>query len=956
MPPTTTGTTPPTTTAWNISDYQSNTDYYNSLSSRHNFDQSDNLRLDRLSSPRFHPIDGRSIIYLRRQSHMPDVRQSTTTLHWLDLEANNSVQLTRPIWGIHDQQFFWVNNNTILFLSNRASSGLSQIFQLNLPMDLSTTDFIDPIQITNYPLNIDNLLVNQQASRLAFSCQVYPNLTINQTVARQAAEKASGRSIYQFDKLFIRHWDEYRTGPRHHPFVVSIGRQSSNGIFSFSSDPLDVLFNVDSDSPTRPFGDAQAQWSFSSSGDWFAYTRQYDETSEVAWSTNLDIFTVNLNIPGQKGECITCENVATDTDPFYSPTDDSILVYRSHSVPGYESDQYKVKVYNATSHTTITLRDDWDQSIQAVTWSLDGESLYLEIGEEASNVIYHLSDIFTNQSVVRLIDSGTSRAVNLHPIDNQTFVFTHGSILKPTNIYLYSSNESIRPLTNHNNALLSKVLMSTVAEKFSFAGAQGDTVWGWHVPPVNGTPNPAPLAFLIHGGPQNSWYDSWGSGWNFQSFSSQGFAVIAINFHGSDSYGQNFTDSITGQYGSLPYEDLQLGLTYALNSFTYIDPNRTVALGASYGGYMINWIAGQSEMNRRFRTFVNHNGLFDMRAMGYSTEELWFTEHDVGGYTPYDNPDAYERYNPVNYVTNWTQPMLIIVGAHDYRVPETQGIGAFTALQRRGIESRLLYFPTENHWILNSQHSIACFDLFESKLTVDDLRHTYEIIFRSCITLKTLKFTIMDHNDLRKRIHNAPLFNQPIATNIEYLDIYQLYFDEFDCILSPSFLPQVKSLTATIYNSPPQQDFLNDRLTVDFLANLVVHFNWGFTFAYLESVFKRTPNLKSFLITSSPITLIDCQKWQYFLSKYLVKVVKFHLHACDWEQLQWSKRNEYTDFRTSAYWMKERAGTVQTECQQLLDEEGNGLDSISITFTTTTFKSFVLLETMLKVAPSYVIF
>ncbi|CAF2056584.1 unnamed protein product, partial [Rotaria magnacalcarata] len=182
------------------------------------------------------------------------------------------------------------------------------------------------------------------------------------------------------------------------------------------------------------------------------------------------------------------------------------------------------------------------------------------------------------------------------------------------------------------------------------------------------------------------------------------------NFHGSDSYGQNFTDSITGEYGSLPYEDLKLGLDYALANFSYIDGNRVVALGASYGGYMIYWIAGQPEMSSRFRTLVNHNGLFDMRAMGYSTEELFFTEHDVGNYTVYDNPSAYEVYNPVNYVANWTQPMLIIVGAHDYRVPETQGIGAFTALQRRNITSRLLYFPTENHWVLNPHHSIAWFE------------------------------------------------------------------------------------------------------------------------------------------------------------------------------------------------------------------------------------------------------
>ncbi|CAF1473177.1 unnamed protein product [Rotaria sp. Silwood1] len=658
---------------------------------------------------------------------MPDSRESTTTLHWLDLETNKNVQLTQPIWGKHDGQvriklfhlciqivvlvqFFWVDNDTILFLSNRVSSGLRQIFQLMLPIDLlkGTTTFIEPIQITNYSLNIDNLLVNRQASRLAFSCQVYPNLTIEETFAWQTAEKNSGRSVYQFDKLFVRHWDEYMTGPRHHPFLVSIERQV-NGIFKFSSEPIDILFNVDSDSPTRPFGDAKSQWSFSATGNSFAYTRQYDETSAVAWSTNLDIYTVNLSIPRQASVCITCDNLATDTDPSYSPTDDRVLVYRSQSKPGYESDQFKIKWYNG-SNSKITLLDNWDRSIQAVTWSHDGQSLFLELGEEARNVIYYFINLFENQSLTPLVNSGTSRDVNVHPFDSRVFVFTHQSFVEPTNIYLYSSDGWMRSITDHNKALLAKVKMSPVAETFSFPGARGDKVWGWHMPPSGGTDKRAPLAFLIHGGPQSSWYDAWGYGWNFQTYASQGYAVIAINFHGSDSYGQNFTDSIISNYGSLPFEDLQLGLTYALNKFSYIDPSRAVALGASYGGYMIYWIAGHPEMSLRFKTLISHNGVFDTRFKGYSTDELWFSEHDVGGYTPWDNPNAYERYSPVNHVANWTQPMLIILGAHDYRVPDTQGISAFTALQRRGIESRLLYFPNENHWILNTLNSLEWYE------------------------------------------------------------------------------------------------------------------------------------------------------------------------------------------------------------------------------------------------------
>jgi dipeptidyl aminopeptidase/acylaminoacyl peptidase len=357
-----------------------------------------------------------------------------------------------------------------------------------------------------------------------------------------------------------------------------------------------------------------------------------------------------------------------------------------------------------------TLLKNWDQSIQAITWSNDGQSLFVEIGEKARHVIYKLSNLTSsNASIIPLTSNGTSTSIDIHPTNDDIFVFTQESILQPANIYLYSSATSVRSVTDHNKNLLSKVRMSNLAETFSFIGARNETVWGWHIPPVNGISQKAPLAFLIHGGPQNSWYDAWSYRWNFQSFSSQGYAIIAINFHGSDSYGQNFTDSITGQYGTLPFEDLQLGLTAALNRYTYIDGNRAVALGASYGGYMINWIAGHPQMSQRFKALVNHDGLFDMRGMAYSTEELWFSEHDAGGYIQYENPEAFEKFNPVNYVANWTQPMLVIHGGHDYRVPETQGISTFTALQRRGIPSRLLYLPKENHWTVNPFNSLIWF-------------------------------------------------------------------------------------------------------------------------------------------------------------------------------------------------------------------------------------------------------
>lgn len=612
---------------------------------------------------------------------------------------------------------------------------MTQIFQLNLPDDVSTlTNFIEPVQITDYPLDIDNLLVNNQATRLAFSCQVYYNRTINETAEDLDKAKKSGSLVYKFDKLFIRHWDQFMLGRRNHPFLVSIKR-NDQGTFTFTSTPTDLLFLNDTDSPTRPFGSAKPQWSFSSSGNRFAFTRQHDETSAVAWSTNLDVYWVDLMNESHDVKCISCQNIAADTDPLFSPIDDDVIVYRAQAVPGYESDQFKLKLWNSktskksissffhrnkdlfeinriSGETIVTLLDDWDRSVQAMTWSRDGNSLFLEIGEEGRNVIYQASGVMetTEPTVDRLLHTGSSHAVSIHPkIDNQ-FVFTHESLTEPANIYLFESITSFRPITTHNSNWTEKVIISKDVEIFTYPGALNESVSGWHMAPIGGRAQKAPLAFLIHGGPQNSWYDAWSYRWNFQAYAASGFGVLAINFHGSDSYGQNFTNSITGNYGTYPFEDLELGLDYAYRTYNYLDDRRSAALGASYGGYMINWIAGHPEMSQRFQTLVCHDGLFDLRGMAYSTEELWFSEHDVGNFTPYGNPEAFEKFNPVNHVANWTQPMLIIHGGHDYRVPDTQGISAFTALQRRGIESRLLYLPNENHWTLNPFNSLIWYD------------------------------------------------------------------------------------------------------------------------------------------------------------------------------------------------------------------------------------------------------
>jgi dipeptidyl aminopeptidase/acylaminoacyl peptidase len=231
-------------------------------------------------------------------------------------------------------------------------------------------------------------------------------------------------------------------------------------------------------------------------------------------------------------------------------------------------------------------------------------------------------------------------------------------------------------------------------------------VWGYTLKPTRAS-GKLPIAFIVHGGPQGSFNNSWSYRWNPRVFASPGYAVVSVDFHGSTGYGQAFTDAIRRDWGGKPLEDLQKGLAHATSIDPQLDANRACALGGSYGGYMMNWIAGN--WPDRFRCLVNHNGLFDTRAFAYSTEELWFSEQDFGG-TPWDAPQDIERWNPVNHVTKWKTPMLVIIADRDYRVPYTQGLGAFTVLQRRGIPSRLLRYPDENHWVLKPQNSIQWYD------------------------------------------------------------------------------------------------------------------------------------------------------------------------------------------------------------------------------------------------------
>jgi dipeptidyl aminopeptidase/acylaminoacyl peptidase len=279
------------------------------------------------------------------------------------------------------------------------------------------------------------------------------------------------------------------------------------------------------------------------------------------------------------------------------------------------------------------------------------------------------------------------------------------SIRAPDDLYRLDGRGGVVQLTNVNRDLLAQ-LDPVTFQKFSFTGANGDTVWGWELKPVMN--RILPIAFLVHGGPQGSFNDSWSFRWNPRLFTAPGYAAVSVDFHGSTGYGQAFTDAIHQNWGGWPLEDLQKGLAYATAHDPQLDAGNACALGGSYGGYMMNWIEGN--WPDRFKCIVQHDGVFDARAMAYETEELWFDEWEHGGHPYYEAPGEFEKWNPVNYVARWKTPQLVITSENDFRIPYTQGIAAFTALQRRNIPSRLLVYPDENHWVLKPKNSIQWYD------------------------------------------------------------------------------------------------------------------------------------------------------------------------------------------------------------------------------------------------------
>ncbi len=640
------------------------------------------LMLDRISGLDVSP-DGHYAVFNVRATDMEN-NKGVTTLWMKDLSdpAKPEVKLGVSEGGANGAQFS-PDGQSIYFLSGRGSDGITQVWKTDLKGEMAA-------QVTTLPLDVGSFRITPDGKGLVVSLAVFPECQGNEiacTVERIEARKADKATGTVYTKMFVRHWSTWEDGTRNHLFHVPM----AGGM------PVAITDGLDGDVPSKPWGDEGDYWIAPDSRTVYYSVRTAGTTEP--WSTNFDIWSVPLT--GGAATNLTAENKAWDASPRVSP-DGKTLAYLAMQRPGFEADRFWIKLRDLATGKVTTLAGDWDRSVGAMKWSKDGGSLLVTAQDVGRTKLFRID--VKKGIVTPLSKDGHMDAFFETP---KGFVFLKSGLNNPSQLFAAKPkakliDEGATKLTAINKELES--LAFGQYEQFSFPGWNNETVHGYVIKPANYVEGKKyPVAFLIHGGPQGSFGDGWSFRWNPQTYAGAGYAVVMIDFHGSTGYGQAFTDAISQHWGDRPLEDLQKGWAYALKTYPFLDGDRAAALGASYGGFMVNWIAGT--WRDAFKCLVSHNGVFDQRAMGYSTEELWFTDWEVGT-DVFNHPEAFDKFNPVMHAKDWTVPMLVIHSDHDYRIPLSQGLGVFTALQAKGIDSEFLRFPDENHWVLKPQNSM----------------------------------------------------------------------------------------------------------------------------------------------------------------------------------------------------------------------------------------------------------
>jgi len=572
------------------------------------------------------------------------------------------------------------DGKSIYFLSSR--SGSSQIWQLALAGG-------EAKQISDLPLDINEFKLANNGKTFALSMTVMPGCgNLICTLNARNTDQDKKHNVRTYDQLMVRHWDRWTSQYKEHLFIAN---KPNSGMFTKAQD-LIINWNNDYE------GMSQVAFNPDSRSLIFAAKAP---SKDHAWTTNFDLFNVDLTTKELTN--ITQDNKAWDASPVYS-SDGRFLAYKAMKTEGYEADKFTIRLRDNVTGKIRDVASQWDRSVSQVIFSEDNRTLYVTAQNVGQKSIFAINPEFGDvRTVYNLGTAGDITTIG------DAIYFTRHTLNTPKDVFVVNKEGyDVKQLTDINKGKLAAVNFAEY-EQFKFKGWNNEDVHGYWLKPANFDQKQVeqgkkyPIAYLVHGGPQGSFGNMFHYRWNAQLWAAQGYGVVMVDFHGSTGYGKAFTDSIGRDWGGKPLEDLQKGLAFIVKDQPWLDGGNACALGASYGGYMMNWFAGK--WSERFKCLINHAGLYDMPSFYQSTEELWFPEYDMGG-PSWQGSEDYNKFNPSAFVDNWNTPMLVIQGELDYRVPYAQSLGAFTTLQRKGIDSRLVMFPNEDHHIRNPDNLV----------------------------------------------------------------------------------------------------------------------------------------------------------------------------------------------------------------------------------------------------------